>query len=203
MKAKKDIPKQKKIREEKTEYRNLLLNELIRITQALCPNKSVENPFKPETQAISRRLEIQESLLLEDLLQSITLLNQSNRKNGSGKLISTETDFVNALELIMPQGEQLRTKQIEIIETLGDKFGSQGFTYQEAGLILRKSISTLKRYFAPLIAHKLLEPTQEYKDKKRLFRLLEPEERTEKQQEESMHEIAMGDWKDFVGFVEL
>jgi hypothetical protein len=82
-------------------------------------------------------------------------------------------------------------------------FGKQEFSYYQAALILKKSRSAIKRLFVGLKFRDLLIPTNNYQEKKRLFKLKNPTQETGTEQEKNIYEEMMEEWEDFRGFEEL
>ncbi|MCP4456945.1 MAG: hypothetical protein GY816_02795, partial [Cytophagales bacterium] len=139
-----------------------------------------------------------DQLLFHDLLQAITQLNAHSRTNETGQLIATESDMLNALQLLQP----IDIKSVQTHERLLHYFKNQPFTCLDAQVRLRISETTLKRRFKTLLARKMLTKLQEKSMFKHLFRV-NPFHQLPPIIEESTFETMQGEWKDFVGFVEL
>jgi len=184
-----------------TSQKRLFLYQWNRLVEEICPNKATQNPFYSELEKLDF-LTIEEQLLIKDTLHSLTLINSNSRTNEEGILISTQSDFLNALHLVIPNDLRLDEKAIDVHLQLLKEFKNQPFTYLEAMVKLRITKSTLKRRLKPLLIRKLIVKLKETETKKAEFVARElPKNSIESQ--ESIFETMLGEWKDFVGFVEF
>lgn len=183
-----------------TEEKRLLLYRLTRIIKSLHPTKRTQNPFRTEKSMIIEHLDAEEMILFEDLVHGLTLLNGNARMNQAGELISTQTDWLNALQLILPPELKLTPKIIKAWEQLA-VFGDRSFDYIEASSRLKISQKTLQRYLKPLMLHGLVIQHRTRINARAKFQRVNanPKPDTSQQLFEDMH----GEWKDFVGFVEF
>ncbi|MFY0602268.1 MAG: hypothetical protein JXR03_21525 [Cyclobacteriaceae bacterium] len=181
--------------------KQLLLYRLTRIIKALYPHKQTQNPYKPEHLELTKYLDLETQLLFVDVLHSLTLLNNHSRMNTEGQLISTQIDYLNALQLVLPKELQLTAKTLEIHTELSNIFKQNPFTYVSACSILKLSHSTMKRLTRPLLIHGLLRKHLEKGGKKTLLQVVETN-----QEPDTSHDLfaeGQGDWAGFQGFVEL
>lgn len=171
------------------------------MVKEICPSKTTQNPFETELKKLDF-LTIEEHLLIKDTLHSLALINSNSRTNEEGVLISTRSDFLNALHLVIPNDLRLNEKVPDFHSQLLQEFKSQPFTYLEAMVKLRITKSTLKRRLKPLLIRKLVIKLEETDTKKAEFVTNElPKNSSEFK--ESTFETMLGEWKDFVGFIEF
>ena len=175
----------------------LILYQLIRLIQEISPKKKVQNPYTDQIENLNF-LNPEDHLLFHDLLQAITQLNAHSRTNEAGQLIATESDMLNALQLLQP----IDIKSVQTHEQLLHHFKDKPFTCLDAQVRLRMTETTLKRRFKTLLARKMLTKLPEKSMFKHLF-LVNPFHQLPPITEESTFETMQGEWKDFVGFVEL
>lgn len=187
---------------ENTYRQENLLHHWVRIIQELYPNTRTENPFQKELNSFSEILTLEEKLLFHDVLHCITLINAHSRQSSTKQLISTQTDFMNALQMVLPEGSKLTLKAIEIHKQLTTLFKDQPFSYLDACTRLRISKSTLKRIMKPLLIRGLIIKQNETKEKKTLFQAIKIDV-THEEPQLNPFETMQGDWKDFVGFIEF
>ena len=184
-----------------TNQKRLFLYQWIRLVKEICPNRITQNPFEVELEKLDF-LTIEEHFLIKDTLHSLTLINSNSRTNEEGVLISTQSDFLNALHLVIPNDLRMDIKVGKFHHQLLKEFKNHPFTYLEAMVKLRITKSTLKRRLKPLLIRKLIIKLEETETKKAEFVARElpknPIESTE-----STFETMLGEWKDFVGFVEF
>lgn len=184
-----------------TEEKRLLLYRLTRIIKTLYPTKRTQNPFDRQRQEITQHLDPEDMILLTDLLHCLTILNGNSRMNEAGELISTQTDWLNAVQLILPQELQLTPKILNAWEQLKEVIGKRPFDNVEACSRLKLSQQTFKRYKKPLLLHGLIIQHKTKGNARALFQIvnINPAPNTSQQLFEDMQ----GEWKDFVGFVEF
>ncbi|MEQ9405021.1 MAG: hypothetical protein RIM99_15620 [Cyclobacteriaceae bacterium] len=183
------------------DQKRLILYQWIRLVKEICPNRITQNPFETEIQKLDF-LSIEEQLLIKDVLHSLTLINSNSRINEEGNLISTQSDFLNALHLVIPNDLRLDEKVADFHHQLLQEFKNQSFTYLEAMVKLRITKSTLKRRLKPLLIRKLVVKLEETKTKKAEFVVRELS-KTPIESSELTFDTMLGEWKDFVGFVEF
>jgi hypothetical protein len=198
-KSKKGTVKQKA----NEESRELLLYQWVRIVREIFPRTRTENPYQNELKAITEKLELTETMLLEDLIHTITLTNKNSRENEKGELLTTREDLLNAVQLIMPKEKRIAPKHLETLERLRVVFKYEPFTYQQAIIRLNTSRSSIKRNLIPLVANGHIIKLKEKYRKKRLLQIATPEEILQDEKEENMFLEAMGEWSEFQGFVDL
>lgn len=182
-----------------SENRLLLLHEWVQIVTALNPHQRTQNPYQETLTQLTAHLTIKEQLLHQSLVHSITLMNKHGRTNEKGELISTESDNLNALELLLPAEQQLTTKTLGIHSQLRKTFKDTPFTYVEACSRLKLSHSTVKRLLRPLLLYGLIEKGRSSDSTKTILRAID---KTTSQSQELFEEM-QGEWVDFRGFVEL
>ncbi|MCP4459309.1 MAG: hypothetical protein GY816_15010 [Cytophagales bacterium] len=175
----------------------LILYQLIRLIKEISPKKQVQNPYADQIENLSF-LNLGDQLLFHDLLQAITQLNAHSRTNEAGQLIATESDMLNALQLLQP----IDIKSVQTHERLLHYFKDQPFTYLDAQVRLRMSEGTLRRRFRTLLARKMLTKLPEKSMFRQLFKV-NPFHQLPSVIDESTFETMQGEWKDFVGFVEF
>ena len=181
--------------------KRLFLYQWIRLVKEICANKTTQNPFESELEKLDF-LTIEEHLLIKDTLHSLTVINSNIRTNEEGVLISTQSDFLNALHLVIPNDLRLDEKAIDVHSQLLKEFKNQSFTYLEAMVKLRITKSTLKRRLKPLLIRKLVIKLEETETKKAEF-VAQELPKTTIESNESTFETMLGEWKDFVGFIEF
>ncbi|MFY0602077.1 MAG: hypothetical protein JXR03_20550 [Cyclobacteriaceae bacterium] len=196
MKAKKGQAGIKKSDQE-IERKLLLLHEWTQIIQSLYPHKSTQNPYQNHLTQLTEHLTIKEQLLHQSLVHSITLMNKHSRMNERGELISTESDNLNALYLLLPPEAQLTPKNLTIYSTLKATYQDQPFTYVEASSRLKLSHSTVKRLLRPLLLYGMIEKARSQDSTKTQLRVID----TTQDQSEEFFAEAQGEWKEFRGFV--
>lgn len=182
-----------------TEEKKILLYELQLIIKKLYPGTKTINPYQDTVDHYLNRFDLKEYLLYQEVLHAITILNQRSRLIEHKKVVSSQTDIVNALELlqILPIDQQ----SIESYNLLYKKYKTTPFTSLAAGRTLKKSRTTVYRHFKSLLALGLLEKTQQRQYSKPLYRLLENLYAEVKK--ENIYQEAMEQWNDFTGFTEL
>jgi len=177
------------------ETRKLLLYRLIRLVKALYPTTRTNNPYQSQ---LSTYLELEDQLLCKDLIHVLTILNGHSRLTDK-ELTSTQTDYLNALQMILPRELQLTPKVLAIHEQLLGIYEESPFTYIESCSRLKTSKTVLKRILRPLLLHGLAEKCKPDKGTKILIRVL----KSSTKHETSMFDQAHEAWKDYKGFVEL
>ncbi|KZS39504.1 hypothetical protein AWE51_25780 [Aquimarina aggregata] len=182
-----------------TEEKKILLYELQLIIKKLYPHTKTINPYQATIDQYLNRYDVKEYLLYQELLHAITILNQRGRLKEHKKVISSQTDVINTLELlqIIPVDQQ----SMESYNVLYKRYKTTLFTSLSAGRTLKKSRTTVYRHFKSLQALGLLEKTDQKQDSKPLYRLLENLYAEVKK--ENIYQEAMGEWSDFIGFVEF
>jgi len=189
---------------ENPENKELLLYQWVRIVREIFPRTRTENPYQNELKALSQRLELTETILLEDLIHTITLTNKNSRENERGELITTREDLLNAVQLITPKSKRMTPKSVEILERLKAVFQDEPFTWLQAIIALKTSESSIKRNLAPLLANGHIIKLAEKRRNKKLLQIAQPEEiLQDPKEEENMFLEAMGDWTEFQGFIDL
>lgn len=183
--------------------KRLLLHRLNTIIKAIFPNHHTKNPYQIEQIETIKSLDLEDKILFNELVHSITLLNGFSRINNQNQIISTKTDLVNALQLTLPKELQLTQKNLNIHSKLSEIFESSTFDYVSAGSRLKTSKTTLKRQFRPLIIHGLIKQLPSENSKRALFQTIKITEKTELNTSQEIFETMQDDWKDFVGFVEF
>lgn len=187
---------------ENSNQSKILLYHWVRIIKELFPHKKTENPYTKETQTLSQHLSLDDKLLFHDLLHSITLINAQSRQNEANQLISSQSDFINALQLVLPKTQQPSLKALNTHEKLRAIYQDKPFTYLDACTKLKVSKSTIKRAFKALMAQGLITRLNQTKAKKAQFQAI-PIKQDIQEPTLNIFEQMQGDWKDFIGFVEF
>jgi predicted transcriptional regulator len=183
--------------------KKVLLYELNSIVKKLYPNKRTTNPYKEQITDYLQQLPITEQLLFESILHTLTIINQKGRIKEKHTIISSRNDVLNALELIQEQQRILPNKKsLECYELLYKKYQNNPVTLLDAQVILRKSQSSIKRYFKALEKLDLVELVKEKRGHKYQYRLLEKMD-THTTKEPSIYDQAFEEFKDYSGFTNL
>jgi hypothetical protein len=184
------------------EQKQLLLHHLIQIVQELHPNTRTQNPY--QTATIADYLDLQGQLLFRKVLHCITVINGHSRTNDTREIISTRSDYINALQLVLPAEMKLDVKSLNAHAKLRTHFVDNPFTQLEACCLLRISKTGFRRRLQPLLLQSLIIKQKEKREQKALFRAIEPDLIDEKQNPtQSLFEMMQGEWKDYIGFVEF
>ncbi|MEL7147071.1 MAG: hypothetical protein AAFO69_11930 [Bacteroidota bacterium] len=181
--------------------RYLMLYRLNRLVKALCPHVTTKNPYQSRQTVVKELLDEEEQLLFNDVLHSITLLNSYSRLTGNRQLNSTESDYLNALQLMLPNEMKLNERVLDCYQLMQDRFGERAFNYLEVRSLLSISQSSLRRLLQPLLLHGLVQKERPGNSgkaqlyvKTKVFEVSECKE---------LFEEAQGDWKDFHGYIEF
>jgi len=178
----------------------LLLHEWVELVQEIHERKAVENPFEQSFLGLIKELPISQQILFKRLTKSIAKMNSSSRISEQGnKLLCSESDNLNALQMILPESLKLKPEHDEILRKLESRFSNnKTFTYLEVGLLLKCSHSSVKRKLQPLIMFRKLSREKDPNSSKTLLRIVNPS-----RQETTIHQEMMTDWEDFVGYENL
>ena len=179
--------------------RQLLLHEWVNLAEEIHKRKAVENPFEQHFLTLIAELPITQQILFKSLTKSIAKMNASSRTNTqSHTLLCSESDNLNALQLILPESLKLKPTHDEILLKLERCFKNKPFTYQEVGMLLKCSHSSVKRKLQPLIVFRKLS-----KEKSKTFNRTLLHITGIAPQKPSIHQEMMTDWEDFVGYENL
>lgn len=155
---------------EQKKYSKDLLYQLESIVKALYPNKKTVNPYENFLQAYYQDLNIEDVLLFKRLLQTITLMNHKERTQQNGKYISSYGDVLTAIELLSQH--TINDVVLHSYVQLKDIFRDNHFTQLQASRVLRKSISTIKRYIKLWEYLNLVTKTNVLQGKRHTYKLL-------------------------------
>ena len=179
-----------------------LLYELYSIVKKLYPYRKTTNPYEEQIADYLTELSITEQLLFEHILHSLTIINQKGRLKEKQTVISSQTDVLNALELVLePQRILPNQKALESYDLLYKKYQNNPITLLDAQVVLRKSQTSIKRYFKSLEKLQLLESLSQRRGSKYQYRLLQKTDN--KQVKQSIYEQAFEEWEDYQGFVDI
>ena len=181
--------------------RKILVYRLVSIVKELCKGVTVKHGYTAKQELLKENLDSEELLLFEGALKAITLLNGFGRQLEKRTLYSSEEDFMNALALVVPKGLQLDGKMLDVHAKLLKEYGRNGFTNTEAQETLKVSRRHLLRLLNPLLLHGLAEKQTLKSGRVKLYVKALVNSKEESYQE--TFEEGQGDWKDFVGFVEM
>lgn len=189
--------------EEKNSKKKLLLYQLIQTTKALYPNKLVRNPYLEELKSLSR-FDLEEELLLQEIISSLTLLNRKSRESEKGELTSTREDLLNGLVLVYPIEKELKIEHINNLDKLNKAYGEEVFNLYDAGIVLGKSRRTMQRLFNVYVYHRLVEKAtaeeKEYPYNKRVHFKLLPKAKIlqprEEEEEENPFDVAHEEYEE-------
>ncbi len=179
-----------------------LVYELIQICRELGGRKQTENPYRSTINKFKHILSIGTYLQLNEMIHCLTLLNRSAREKERGIYISTREDVVNAMNMILPDKIKLTEKELETHRKLKHHFGDVPFTYLEAAVKLRLSLSSIKRQLTPLKAYAMVRDLPREGGERRQMQVIE-QKSIKQVKKQSMFEDMMEDWKDFRGFENL
>lgn len=182
--------------------RKILLYELQHILEELYPKKTTINPYQIETQHYLEALALSEKLLFNHLLHCVTLLNQHGRSKEKQTIISSQTDIVNTMRLLQSEQLPFNEKALASYDTLYERYQENPITLLDAQIVLRKSQSSIKRYFVVLQKLGLLENKKETKGKKYQYQLLK-KDAVNYEEAQSVYEQAFEEWEDYTGFIDL
>ncbi|MCF6299410.1 MAG: hypothetical protein L3J01_05985 [Thiomicrorhabdus sp.] len=186
--------------------RNIYAYELVRIVRELYPKQSVGHSFKTELLLLKDHFNATDLLLINDLIKVFTLLNQKDRASSEDhkQLLSTQSDFRNAVYLITDPANKLSEKRLKFLTDLHEKYGFESFTHLYAALDLQRSISAIKRLMKPLVYHGLVVVTSRKKSTGELtFRVNAHSKPTQKEPQNcrlSIFEEATEEWGEFKGW---
>ena len=178
-----------------TNQKKILLYELQNIIKQLYPKASTKNPYRTYLENYYQDLSIHEQLLFKNILASITLLNQKERQQDGNAYLSSYSDILTTIELF--SNHNINTKFIEIYHNLEKTFKTKPFTKLEAGRMLKRSQSSIRRYFTILKDLQLLKKTNQQQGSKHLYQLTTLTETTPHYQE------AIKDYTDYQGYIDL
>lgn len=182
--------------------RKILLYELQHIVQELYPKKRTVNPYQRETQNYLAQLVPAEQLLFHHLLHCVTLINQHGRSKERQTIVSSQTDILNTMRLLESEQIPFNQKAITAYYKLYKRFKHTPITLLDAQVVLRKSQSSIKRYFILLQKIELLKSVEEKRGQKYQYQLLKkaPQKPTEAK---GIYEEAFEQWEDYTGFIDL
>ncbi len=180
----------------------ILLYELQNIVKKLYPNKTTINPYKENIQDYLEQLPITEQLLFNNLLHTITLINQNGRLKEKQTIISSQTDIINTMQLLQNETLPINQNAIESYHKLYERYKNRSITLLDAQVVLHKSQTTIKRYFKALQKLQLVEKAESKQGLKHQYKLLKkPVQKEENNQ--SIYDQVFEQWKDYKGFTDL
>ena len=185
-----------------TEQKKVLLYELQNIIKQLYPNKRTINPYQEHIQDYLQQLPITEQLLFNNLLHTITLINQRGRLQEYSKIISSQTDILNTIELLQNDTLAINQNAIESYHKLYKRYQEKAITLLDAQIVLHKSQTTIKRYFKALQKLQLVEKVKQKQGLKHLYKLLKKPQQKETNNQ-SIYQQAFEQWNDYKGFTDL
>jgi len=184
-----------------TARKKILLYELQNIIKELYPNALTINPYQENTQDYLQQLPITEQLLFNNLLHTITVLNGRGRLKENTKIISSQTDILNTIDLLQNEALPINQNAIESYHKLYDRYGIKAFTLLEAQMVVRKSQTTTKRYFNALKKLQLIEKTNSKQGLKHQYRLIKKTSQII-EEPQSIYDQVFEEWQDFNGWVD-
>jgi len=186
-----------------TEQKKVLLYELQQITKALYPKLKTVNPYQAQIQEYLKDLPIREKLLYKEIVHSLTLLNKQSRLNEQQKIITSKTDILNAMQLLELNQIPKQTQSLEAHEKLYKKYRNKPFTKLDAQVYLRKSKTTIRRYFKDLKQLELLEKTNQKKQFREQYQVKRKAVNYQEEETRSIFEQAHEQWEDYQGWTDL
>jgi len=186
-----------------TEQKKVLLYELQQITKALYPKLKTVNPYQAQTQHYLNDLPITEQLLYKEIVHSLTLLNKQSRLNEHQKIITSKTDILNAMQLLGLEQLPKQNQSLEAHEKLYKKYQNKPFTKLDAQVYLRKSKTTIRRYFIDLKQLELLEKTNQKKEFRDLYQVKRKSIIYQEKETRSVYQQAFEEWEDYQGWTDL
>jgi hypothetical protein len=175
-----------------------LLYHLARIVRELHPNQLSHNPY--DIGMIKHSMSVEDQLLFKDLLHAITLLNAPSRNTRKEAIISSPSDFINAMQLVIPKELLIDIKCINAHQKLLDSFGKNPFSYVDGARCLKMSRPSFIRRLRPLLLQGMIIKLEERKENKTYFQVIDAYPNNDAQE---LFEEMQGEWKDFLGFIEF
>jgi len=157
-------------RKEKKTKQLGLLYQLEGIVKQLYPTHKTVNPYKHYLESYYQDLAIEELLLFNRLLHSITVLNHKERIQEGIVYNSTYSDVLTTIELLSMHN--INDVVLKSYVLLKEIYSDHPFTQLQAMRVLRKSQTTIKRYISLWTHLKLVEKTSIKKGSKHTYRLL-------------------------------
>ena len=186
-----------------TAEKKVLLYELQQITKALYPTIKTVNPYQEQIQDYLKELPIKEQLLYNEIVHSLTLLNKQSRINEHQKIITSKTDILNAMQLLDLEQLPKQNQSLEAHEKLYKKYRNKPFIKLDAQVYLRKSKTTIRRYFIDLKQLELLEKTNQKKQFRDLYQVKKKPIIYQEKETKSIFEQAHQEWEDYQGWTDL
>ena len=186
-----------------TAEKKVLLYELQQIIKALYPSLKTVNPYQTQIQQYLKDLPIKEKLLYNEIVHSLTLLNKRSRINEHQKIITSKTDILNAMQLLDFEQLPKQKQSLEIHEKLYKKYKNKPFTKLDAQVYLRKSKTTIRRYFMDLQQLELVEKINQKKQFRDLYQVKRKPTNYQEKETRSIFEQAFEEWEDYQGWTDL
>ena len=186
-----------------TAEKKVLLYELQQITKALYPTIKTINPYQEQIQHYLKDLPIKEQLLYSEIVHSLTLLNKQSRINEHQKIITSKTDILNAMQLLDLEQLPKQNQSLEVHEKLYKKYKNKAFTKLDAQVYLRKSKSTIRRYFIDLKQLELIEKLSQKENYRALYQVKRKPIIYQEQETRTIFEQANEEWENYQGWTDL
>jgi len=190
------------------EKQRLYLYEIVHLVKALYPSKKISHSFKKDVEELADLYTPSELILLEDLIQALTLLNQLDRDKKGQTIFSNKADFENAKRLLMPNEYKLNDNDYESLLKLIEQGQTQQLTYADISEVLDCSYATTKRLVRKLKANNLIQKRAikgirynvSYFDLQ--LENFKPSNLKEEETKHSPFDVMTEEWEDFDGFVD-
>ncbi len=186
-----------------TDEKKILLYELLQIIKALYPNVKTVNPYQEQIQEYLNDLPVKEQLLYKEIVHGLTLLNKQSRISERQKIITGKTDILNAMQLMDFKQLPNQNQSLEAYEKLYKKYKNKPFTKLDVQVYLRKSKSTIRRYFIDLKQLELIEKLNEKENYRALYRLKRKQQLFPEQETKSIFEQANEEWENYQSWTDL
>ena len=186
-----------------TDEKKILLYELSQIIKALYPSVKTVNPYQEQIQEYLNDLPVKEQLLYKEIVHCLTLLNKQSRISERQKIITGKTDILNAMQLMDFKQLPNQNQSLEAYEKLYKKYKNKPFTKLDVQVYLRKSKSTIRRYFIDLKQLELIEKLNEKENYRALYRLKRKQQLFPEQETKSIFEQANEEWENYQSWTDL
>jgi len=160
----------------------------------------VENPYLQELVNLPIQFNFKETLLLKELIASITLVNKKSRESIEGKLITAREDVLNALLLLIPKDKKLNSHHAEALEKLRNTYPNVPFSCEQASALIGKSKRTIYRLMKLLEYHSLVEKLTNSRYEKSYFQVSPKKTYLQEEEKENAFEIAFEEYSDITQY---
>ena len=178
------------------DHRKVLLYRLVQLVRELFPQVHTHCPYALDVKGIDP----EDHLLFKALVHTLTVLNRSSRQTPCQRIVSTRSEVLNALQLVVCPQHRLTAQVLESYDALVARFGTAAFTYVQAASALSVSRRTAIRRLRVLEVYTLVQ--QQDRKTGPTWWTLQPYPQTDPPGT-SIFEHMQGEWKDYVGFIEL